>query len=152
MKLTALCYIEKEEQYLMLHRVSKKHDPNKDKWIGVGGRFEENESPEECMLREVKEETGLELTKYRYRGLITFVSDQWETEYMHLFTGTDFEGAIKKCEEGKLEWIPKNELLSLNIWEGDKIFLELLQKENRFFTVKLEYIGEILHSSSVKVW
>lgn len=152
MKLTTLCYIERENKYLMLHRISKENDPNKDKWIGVGGKFEDRESPEECMIREVKEETGLDLVKYQYRGLITFASDKWETEYMHLFTADDFTGELKNCEEGVLEWVEKERILDLTLWEGDKIFLELLQKEKKFFTVKLEYCGEKLIKSDIKVW
>lgn len=152
MKLTTLCYIERENKYLMLHRISKENDPNKDKWIGVGGKFEDRESPEECMIREVKEETGLDLIKYQYRGLITFASDKWETEYMHLFTADDFTGELKNCEEGVLEWVEKERILDLTLWEGDKIFLELLQKEKNFFTVKLEYCGEKLVRSDIKVW
>ena len=152
MKLTTLCYIERENKYLMLHRIPKENDPNKDKWIGVGGKFEDRESPEECMIREVKEETGLDLVKYQYRGLITFASDKWETEYMHLFTADDFTGELKNCEEGVLEWVEKERILDLTLWEGDKIFLELLQKEKNFFTVKLEYCGEKLVRSDIKVW
>lgn len=144
MNLTTLCYIEKDGQYLMLHRVLKKQDINKDKWIGVGGHFEENESPEECLLREVKEETGLTLTSYRFRGLITFMSDSWQTEYMCLYTADKFEGEIGECDEGELVWVPKTELLNLTLWEGDKIFLELLSKEAPFFSLKLRYEGDFL--------
>ena len=148
MKNTTLCYIEKEDSYLMLHRVKKVNDENKDKWIGVGGKLEEGESPEECVLREVREETGLWLKKYRYRAFITFVSNQWGTEYMHLFTATEYEGEIKECDEGNLEWVPKTQIEQLNLWEGDKIFLELLQKENEpFFSLKLIYEGDKLKES-----
>ncbi|MCI8508050.1 MAG: 8-oxo-dGTP diphosphatase [Lachnospiraceae bacterium] len=144
MNLTTLCYIEKDGQYLMLHRVLKKQDINKDKWIGVGGHFEENESPEECLLREVKEETGLTLTSYRFRGLITFMSDSWQTEYMCLYTADKFEGEMIECDEGELVWVPKKDLLNLTLWEGDKIFLELLSKEAPFFSLKLRYEGDFL--------
>lgn len=144
MNLTTLCYIEKDGQYLMLHRVLKKQDINKDKWIGVGGHFEENESPEECLLREVKEETGLTLTSYRFRGLITFMSDSWQTEYMCLYTADKFEGEMGECDEGELVWVPKKDLLNLTLWEGDKIFLELLSKEAPFFSLKLRYEGDLL--------
>ena len=144
MKNTTLCYIEQNGAYLMLHRVTKKNDENHDKWIGVGGKFEDKESPEDCVLREVKEETGLTLTRYRYRGLVTFVSDVWPTEYMHLFTADSFEGKIGPCSEGVLEWVPKEEVAALPIWQGDKIFLELLRKETPFFSLKLSYHVETL--------
>lgn len=145
MILSTLCYIEKEECYLVLHRVSKQNDPNKDKYIGIGGKFEAGESPQECLLREVKEETGLTLTQYQFRAIITFVSDQWETEYMHLFTAPcPKEGVIGTCTEGKLLWVDKEELLGMNLWEGDKIFLKLLQERNDFFSLKLCYQGEKL--------
>lgn len=137
--LSTLCYIEQDHQYLMLHRTVKKHDVNKDKWIGVGGHFEKNESPEECVLREVKEETGYTLTSYRYRGLVTFVSPKTDTEYMSLFTADQFEGEPIDCNEGELLWVDKDEVPNLNIWEGDKIFLDLLVKEEPFFSLKLVY-------------
>ena len=138
-RLSTLCYIEKDDQYLMLHRIVKKNDVNKDKWIGVGGHFEDGESPEECVLREVKEETGYTLTSYRYRGLVTFVFADVETEYMSLFTADGFEGEQIECNEGILEWVPKSEIESLNIWEGDKIFFRLLAEEEPFFSLKLVY-------------
>lgn len=139
MKNTTLCYIEKEDSYLMLHRVKKKNDMNQDKWLGVGGKMEDGESPEDCLLREVKEETGLILKKYAYRGFITFVSKQWGTEYMHLFTATEYEGEIKECDEGNLEWVPKTKIEQLNLWEGDKIFFRLLEEDKGFFSLKLCY-------------
>ena len=142
--LTTLCYIEKEEQYLMLHRISKKKDINKDKWIGVGGHFEKDESPEECLLREVQEETGLTLTSYRFRGIVTFISDQWQTEYMCLYTADGFEGELKECDEGVLVWVPIEDLEKLTLWEGDKIFLRLLSEDHPFFSLKLRYEGELL--------
>ena len=145
--LTTLCYIEKDDQYLMLHRVSKKNDINKDKWIGVGGHFEPDESPEECLLREVREETGFTLTSYRFRGIVTFISDQWQTEYMCLYTADGFEGEMTECEEGVLTWVPKSEIENLTIWEGDKIFLKLLAEEAPFFSLKLRYEGEKLVES-----
>jgi len=143
-KLTTLCYIEKGDSYLMLHRVSKKHDVNKDKWIGIGGHFEENESPEECLLREAKEETGLTLTSWKFRGIVTFISEGWNTEYMCLYTADGYEGEIIPCNEGVLEWIRKEDLLKLNLWEGDKIFLKLLQENASFFSLKLAYKGDVL--------
>lgn len=151
-KLTTLCYIEKNESYLMLHRVKKVNDENHDKWIGVGGKFEYGESPEECLLREVKEETGLTLKKYQFRGLVTFVSNEWGTEYMHLFTATEYEGEMKECEEGELVWIPKKEIENLNLWEGDKVFFRLLDEEREFFSLKLRYEGEELVETEVKLY
>lgn len=142
--MTTLCYIEAEDSYLMLHRVSKKNDVNKDKWIGVGGHFEEGESPEECLLREVREETGLTLTSWRFRGIITFTQEGYGTEYMCLYTADGFEGEIRECEEGVLEWIKKDELLKLNLWKGDLIFLKLLKDDMPFFSLKLSYRGDEL--------
>lgn len=150
MKLTTLCYIEKDDCYFMLHRVKKENDANRDKWIGVGGKFEAGEMPEECLLREVQEETGLTLTKYRFRGIVTFVSDEWETEYMHLFTADEYSGDLKACDEGELVWVPKTEIEQLNIWEGDKIFLRLLQENGGFFSLKLRYEGENLIETKLK--
>ena len=144
MKNTTLCYIERDEQYLMLHRTMKENDLNHDKWIGIGGKFEDKESPEDCVLRETLEETGLTLTSYQYRGIVTFVSDKWETEYMHLFTANGFEGELIECDEGELEWIRKDKLLNLTLWEGDKIFLRLIDTPCPFFSLKLVYRGEEL--------
>lgn len=144
MKLTTLCYIEKDDQYLMLHRVKKENDLNHDKWIGVGGKFEPDESPEECLLREVREETGLELTRYQFRGIITFISDEWETEYMHLYTASGYQGTLIECREGNLEWVSKEDLFQLRLWEGDRIFLKKLQETDRFFSLKLVYHGDRL--------
>ena len=149
--LTTLCYIEKDDCYLMLHRVKKENDVNKDKWIGVGGHFEKNESPEECLLREVKEETGLTLTSWQFRGLVTFIADEWPTEYMCLFTADDFEGEMIPCSEGTLEWVPKTEIENLRIWEGDKIFLRLLVERKEFFSLKLRYEGDRLAEWSLDV-
>ena len=146
-KQTTLCYIEKDGAYLMLHRIKKEQDENRDKWIGVGGKFEDKESPEDCVLREVKEETGLTLTDYRYRGIVTFVSDVWPCEYMHLFTATGFEGEIKECDEGVLEWLPKAQLYALPMWAGDRIFLDLLDQGAPFFSLKLVYEGEVLRQA-----
>ena len=145
-RMTTLCYLEKDDSYLMLHRIVKKHDENKDKWIGVGGHVEMGESPEECLIREVKEETGLVLTSYRFRGLITFVSEAWGTEYMCLYTadgweGTLSEGQMRECREGVLEWVKKEQVCFLNVWEGDKIFFRLLKEEEPFFSLKLRYGG-----------
>ena len=141
---STLCYLERGNEYLMLHRVKKAHDLNHDKWIGVGGKFQEGESPEDCILRETWEETGLKLTDYRYRGLVTFVSDQAPTEYMHLFTATGWTGTPHPCDEGELAWIGKAQLRRLPIWEGDKIFLDLLDREEPFFSLKLRYEGDRL--------
>lgn len=147
---TTLCYIEKDNKYLMLHRTKKENDLNEGKWIGVGGKFEPNETPEECLLREVKEETDLTLTSYRLRAVITFVSDKWETEYMYLFTADAFTGEIGNCNEGDLEWVDKDKILDLPTWEGDRIFLEKLLDNAGFFTVKVVYEGDRLVESKVK--
>ena len=144
MNFTTLCYIEKGNKYLMLHRISKKKDGNKDKWIGVGGHFEKGESPEECLLREVKEETGLELTSYQFRGIVTFISDEWPDEYMCLYTADKYTGDIGNCDEGELVWVEKGKIMDLNIWEGDKIFLKLLMENQPFFSLKLDYKGDKL--------
>lgn len=141
---TTLCYIQKDEKYLMLHRIKKQNDINKDKWIGIGGKFEEGESPEECVLREVKEETGLNLKSYEYRGLVTFVSDNNFTEFMHIFWSDNFEGEIIDCDEGKLEWIEKSKLNDFEHWKGDEIFLDLIDKKVPFFSLKLVYKSGIL--------
>ena len=146
---TTLCYLERDGKYLMLHRVKKANDPSHDKWIGVGGKFEDGESPEECALRETREETGLTLTSYRYRGLVTFVSDRWETEYMHLFTADAWEGELTACDEGELVWVEKSRLSTLPIWEGDKLFFRLLDEDIPFFSLKLTYAGETLTSATL---
>lgn len=139
--LSTLCYIEQNGKYLMLHRTVKKNDVNKDKWIGVGGHFEADESPEECVVREVKEETGYTLTSYRFRGLVTFISGNGVTEYMSLFTADGFEGEPVACNEGVLKWVSKEDVLKLNIWEGDKVFFKLLNEREEFFSLKLVYDG-----------
>ena len=141
---STLCYLEKDGQYLMLHRVKKEKDLNKDKWIGVGGKFEDKESPEDCLRREVLEETGLTLTNWKYRGIVTFVSNEAPTEFMHLFTADGFEGEIKNCDEGTLEWVPIETVPTLNLWPGDKIFLRLLAENAPFFSLKLTYEGSKL--------
>ncbi len=146
---STLCYLERGDEYLMLHRTKKKNDLNRDKWIGVGGKCEEGESPEDCILRETREETGLTLAEYRYRGLVTFVSDQAPTEYMHLFTASAWTGTPIPCGEGELAWIKKAALLGLPLWEGDKIFLRLLDTDEPFFSLKLEYRGEKLVSAAL---
>lgn len=145
MRNTTLCYIQNDRgQTLLLHRVKKENDLNKDKWIGVGGGFEDKESPEDCLLREVYEETGLTLTHYRYRGIVTFVSDKWETEYMHLFTADGYTGTIRECDEGTLEWVDNARIPALPAWAGDRIFLGLIARDAPFFSLKLEYTGETL--------
>ncbi len=144
MRNTTLCHIEKDGKYLMLHRVKKENDLNKDKWVGIGGKFEDRESPEECNIREVYEETGLTLKSARYCGIVTFVSDKWETEYMHIFHSDSFSGEVRECDEGVLEWVDKNKLLDLTLWEGDKIFLRLIDEKSPFFSLKLVYEGEKL--------
>lgn len=141
---TTLCYIEKEGKYLMLHRVSKKQDVNKDKWIGVGGKFEPGEAPEECLLREVKEETGLNLLSYRYRGVLTFRCDMAEPEYIFLYTADEYEGTLTQCDEGELVWVDKEDVFSLNLWEGDKVMFRLLSERDEPFSLKLTYRGDTL--------
>lgn len=141
---TTLCYLEQNGSYLMLHRIKKEHDINHDKWIGVGGKFEEGESPEECALREVKEETGLTMHSWNYRGIVTFVSDQYEAESMHLFTSSDFSGNRIDCDEGVLEWVPIDQISSLPLWTGDRIFFRLLMENRPFFSLKLQYEGDTL--------
>ena len=141
---TTLCYLEQGDAYLMLHRVKKEHDLNQGKWLGVGGKFQDGESPEDCILRECREETGLTLTEYRYRGLVTFVSNEAPTEYMHLFTASAWTGNPPPCDEGELAWIQKSALRSLPLWEGDSIFLDLLEQDTPFFSLKLRYEGDCL--------
>ena len=142
--MTTLCYIERENQYLMLHRIKKEKDINKDKWIGVGGHFEAGESPEDCLLREVKEETGLTLLSYQFRGIITFLCDNYPTEYMCLYTADQYEGQMMECQEGQLEWVDKEKVQELNLWTGDKIFFQLLEKNVSFFSLKLVYEKDVL--------
>ena len=141
---TTLCYLEQDGCYLMLHRVKKKNDLNEHKWVGIGGHAEEGESPEDCLLREAKEETSLTLTSWRFRGLVTFVSDQWGTEYMCLYTADGFEGELSDCDEGCLEWVAKKDIPKLNLWKGDLIFFRLLQENVPFFSLKLRYEGDRL--------
>lgn len=147
MKISSLCYIENDGKYLMLYRNAKKNDENAGKWIGIGGKFEDGESPEDCVCREVLEETGLTLVSYDYRGIVTFVSDKYGTEYMHLFTSDKFDGEISTCSEGRLEWIDKNKLDKLPMWEGDRVFLALLDSQSNFFSLKLCYEGDTLKNT-----
>ena len=147
--MTTLCYVEKEDAYLMMHRISKKNDVNKDKWIGVGGHVEEGESPEECVLREVKEETGLTMITYQFRGIVTFVSKEYGTEYMCVYTSNHFDGEMISCDEGELEWVKKDQVMSLNLWEGDKLMFELLDTRREFFSLKLVYDGNQLVYASI---
>ncbi len=149
MKNTTLCYIEKDGCYLLLHRIKKENDLNRDKWIGIGGKFEENESPEDCLRREVFEETGLTLTDWRYCGIVTFLSDRWEGEYMHLFHAAGFTGTLRDCDEGMLEWIPKERFAELPQWEGDKLFLRMMEERAPFFSLKLRYEGDRLVETSL---
>lgn len=149
MKETTLCYIQNNNKYLMLHRIKKDEDVNKGKWIGIGGRVEEGESPEECVLREVKEETGLTLTSYQYRGIVIFKSDKYEDEKMHLYTADGYVGELTECNEGVLEWIDRDEMYNLPMWEGDKIFLGLIRTDAKFFNLVLEYKGDKLVSASI---
>ena len=144
MRNTTLVHLERDGCYLMLHRVRKERDENRDKWVGIGGKFEPGESPEDCALREVLEETGLTMHSWRYRGIVTFVSDEWGTEYMHLFWSDDFTGTLRDCDEGELEWVDKQRILRLPIWEGDRIFLRLLDTDEPLFSLKLCYSGDRL--------
>ena len=141
---TTLCYITRGNDVLMLHRVKKKNDINQDKWIGIGGKFEEEESTDDCLLREAKEETGLTLTNWRCRGIVTFLNDQCEGEYMYLFTADGFEGELKECDEGDLQWVSREFLDALPKWEGDQIFLDLLWQDTPFFLLTLRYHGDAL--------
>ncbi len=145
MKQTTLVYIKKDGCYLMMHRVKKENDENRDKWIGIGGKIEDGESPHDCAVREIYEETGLTPKNLKYRALITFVSDLYGTEYMHLFTADGYEGSLREvCDEGVLEFVPIEKVCSLPSWEGDKIFLRLLDERCDFFSLKLEYVGDRL--------
>ncbi|MBR4109450.1 MAG: 8-oxo-dGTP diphosphatase [Oscillospiraceae bacterium] len=144
---TTLCYILRGDQVLMLHRTKKENDINKDKWIGIGGKFQEGESPDACLLREAKEETGLTLTRWQCRGIVTFLSDQAQGEYMYLFTADDYEGELKECDEGELRWISRDFLDELPKWEGDQIFLELLWENAPFFLLTLRYTGDKLQEA-----
>lgn len=146
--MTTLCYIEDKGKVLMLYRNSKSDDINEGKWIGIGGKFEKGESPEECLFREVYEETGLTLKSFEYRGIVTFLSGE-DAEYMHLFTSSDFSGTLKKCDEGELLWIEKEKLYELPMWEGDKFFLDILMNKEyeKFFSLKLVYDGERLKTA-----
>lgn len=143
-QMTTLGYIETRESYLMLHRVKKEQDVNEGKWIGIGGKFEYGESPEECMIREAKEETGLAVTSMKFRGILTFICDKQDPEYICLYTIDGFSGQLKECDEGELRWVPKDEIFGLNLWEGDRIFFDLLQKDVPFFSLKLCYEGDQL--------
>lgn len=138
-KISTLCYIIRDDEVLMLHRTVKKNDINHDKWIGVGGHFEHGESPEDCLLREVREETGYTLTSYKFRAIVTFVYGEDTVEYMHLYTADGFQGEPVECDEGVLEWVPRNQILNLELWEGDRIFLKLLEEGADFFSLKLVY-------------
>ena len=151
MKNTTLCYVERDGKYLMIHRVKKVNDMNKDKWIGIGGKFEERETPFDCIRREMLEETGLIPNKLSYRGLVTFVSNEFGTEYMHLFHTDDFSGQLLvDCTEGNLEWVDKDKITELPLWEGDKIFLDLLKRDVPFFSLKLVYEGSTLVSHTLE--
>ena len=146
---TTLCYLERGDEYLMLHRTKKEHDLNRDKWIGVGGKFQDGESPEDCLLREALEETGYRLTSYRLRGIVTFLFNKEEAEYMFLYTADGFFGEPVPCNEGTLEWVSKEEVDRLNLWEGDRIFLRLLDEGAPFFSLKLRYEGNKLVSAAL---
>ena len=153
MKTTTLCYIENNDTYLMLHRIKKQNDMNEGKWIGVGGHVEAQETPEECLVREVKEETGFTLTSYKFRGLVTFINNECESELMCVFTADGYTGELIECNEGELSWIDKNTVPELPAWEGDKVFLDLLLSgEERFFSIKLQYEGDKLVGKSIYLY
>ena len=141
---STLCYVIQGDQVLMLHRVKNKNDVNKDKWIGIGGKFEQEESPDECLLRECWEETGLTLTSWQCRGVVTFLQEGGEGEYMYLFTADGFEGNLHDCPEGDLQWVSREFLYGLPMWEGDRIFLDLLWQDAPFFLLTLRYRGDVL--------
>ncbi|MCR4659488.1 MAG: 8-oxo-dGTP diphosphatase [Bacteroidales bacterium] len=150
MRQTTLCYIDDGQRYLMLHRVKKANDASHEKWIGVGGKCEANESPDECMVREVREETGIEVTRWRYRGIVTFISNTWPNEYMHLFTATEWRGRVGDCDEGDLAWVDKKRLEELNLWQGDRLFLRLLLDDGApFFSMKLVYVDDNLVEAKI---
>lgn len=151
MKITTLCYIEQDEKYLMLHRTKKEKDVNKGKWIGVGGKLEIGESLTQCLLREIKEETGLDAIDYQLRGIVLFCYNEEEPLYMYLYTCNSFTGELQDCDEGELKWIAKRDLFRLNLWEGDKIFLELLQQESPMFYLKLEYENDTLINQYLEI-
>ena len=143
--LTTLCYLEQDGKFLMMHRIKKKNDVNQDKWIGVGGHVEAYESPEDCLLRETLEETGLTLTDYRFRGIVTFALKGMETQYMCLYTATGWEGELDyNCREGVLEWVPEERIHDLELWVGDKVFFKLLAEDAPVFSLKLGYDGDTL--------
>ncbi len=145
MRNTTLCYCLRGDEVLMLHRVKKKNDVNQDKWVGIGGGFEPNESPDACLLREAWEETGLQLTHWKCHGVVTFLPNEpWEGEYMYLFTADGFEGELKDCDEGDLQWVHRDFLAQLPQWEGDRIFLDLLWQDAPFFLLTLRYDGDKL--------
>nr|WP_296027822.1 8-oxo-dGTP diphosphatase [uncultured Blautia sp.] len=153
MTITTLCYIENNNQYLMLHRTKKPNDINEGKWIGVGGHVEKDESPEECLVREVREETGLTLTAYKFRGLITFVNSKCESELMCVFTADGYTGELITCNEGELRWVDKTQVPNLPTWEGDRVFLDLLlSNEERFFSIKLQYEGDQLVEKKINLY
>lgn len=147
---SAICYINDNDKYLMLHRVKKKNDINEGKWIGVGGKFEKDESPEECIIRETKEETGLDLKEVVLRGIVTYVNEDWDTEYMYVFTSGKFSGELIECNEGDLEWIDKKDLFNYNMWNGDRIFLKILLEKDCFFSAKFRYNGDDLLESTIR--
>ena len=152
MIVSTLCYLERDGQYLMLLRNKKKNDVNEGKWIAPGGKAEAGESPEECVSREVYEETGLSVHKLRMRGILTFSSEGWEDEYIFVFTSDSFSGELIECDEGRLEWIDKKEIPSLNLWEGDRIFLKMLIDDEPFFSLKLSYKWDELVEKKVNTY
>lgn len=148
--LTTVCYLQRDSKYLMLHRTKKKVDVNKGKWIGVGGKLEAGETPQECVIREIKEETGYTANNCRERGIVVFNYNDNPSEFMYLFTCNDFSGEMIECDEGDLKWIPENEVKQLNLWEGDKIFIDLVQNNAPYFFLTLNYNNDELISHELE--
>lgn len=152
MVVSTLCYLEKDNKYLMLLRNKKEHDVNQGKWIGVGGKCEKGESPEECVIRETFEETGIKLESLKMRGVMTFASEGWEDEYIFVYTSDKFSGHITECNEGELAWIDKDKIMDLNLWDGDRIFLDIMINSDKLFSIKLSYKGDDIVDKQLYVY
>lgn len=152
MVVSTLCYLEKDNKYLMLLRNKKEKDVNEGKWIGVGGKCEKGESPEECVIRETFEETGIKLESLKMRGVMTFASEGWEDEYIFVYTSDKFSGHITECNEGELAWIDKDKIMDLNLWNGDRIFLDIMINSDKLFSIKLSYKGDDIVDKQLYVY